>query len=103
MAASPVFEQTCVLLEQRSDLDRLAVRGTVRLALKSSGLDVASVDAEQMEVVLHRVLPAELRTRGVGDADVLCDTIATELSGMTFEVTHDRARTAARAIARFGD
>jgi len=102
MADSPVFERACTELEQRTSLDRLAARGTIRIALKSAGLDVAGVNAAQMGVVLRKLLPAELSTRGVEDAGALCETIANLLAGMSFEVAQDRAAQAAATIARFG-
>ena len=100
--SSPVFDRTCEELERLTTLDRLAARGTVRLGLKSAGLDVESVDAAQMSVVLRRVLPGELETRGVADAARVCDAIADTLAGMKIAVTPDRASRAAATVARFG-
>jgi len=102
MADSPVFDAACAELERRTDMDRLAARGTVRIGLKSAGLAVASVDPEQMTVVLRRLLPAELESRGIADAAGVCAAIAEALSGMTFDVKKDRAGEAARAMARLG-
>lgn len=102
MADSPVFDHVCEQLEQQTDLDRLAARGTVRISLKTSGLDVSSVDAEQMAVVLRRILPAELESRGVSDAEALCRGMADGLAGMSFDVAQDRASAAARTMARLG-
>ncbi|MGH0032935.1 MAG: hypothetical protein ACQGVC_24345 [Myxococcota bacterium] len=102
MANSPVFDHTCDELERRSDLDRLAARGTVRIALQHAGLDASSVDAEQMTAVLGRVLPRELTNRGVASPEGLCQQIAESLARTSFDVTKDRAGAAADAIARFG-
>lgn len=102
MSDSPVFDAVCDDLERRTSLDRLAVRGTVRLALKQAGLQVGTVDASQMAVVLRRVLPAELGARGVADAQRLCDEIASALAGRTFAVARDRAGAAGDTIGRFG-
>lgn len=102
MADSSVFEQTCTALERRSDLDRLAARGTIRIALKNAGLEASAVDLGQMQIVLRRVLPEELRSRGVEGSEKLCDEIAGELAGMTFEVVADRAGAAASTLARLG-
>src|SRR5262249_30057319 len=68
MADSATFDLACSELERRTSLNRLEVRGTVRIALKNAGLD-GSVTPAQMKVVLERVLPAELKARGVADAD----------------------------------
>jgi len=65
MADSPAFEYVCSELEARSSLDRLAARGTVRLALKAAGLDAHSVTPAQLGVVLDKILPAELEARGI--------------------------------------
>lgn len=76
MADSPAFDWVCSELERRTTLDRLEARGTVRLALKQAGLESRSVTAEQVQVVIQKVLPAELRSRGVeGDASV-CEALA---------------------------
>jgi len=102
MASSPVFDKTCEELEARTGLDRLAVRGTVRIGLKSAGLDVDSVDATQMGIVLKKVLPSELETRGVADAETVCTAITTALAGQHFDVATDRAGAAAATIGRLG-
>ena len=47
----------------------------MRLALKQSGLDARSVSGDQMAVVLTRVLPGELTTRGVDDPEFVCEGI----------------------------
>jgi len=103
MADSPVFALACEELERLTSLERLAARGTVRIALKKAGLDVASVDATQMTVVLRRVLPAELRSRGVEEAEQVCEALAAALAERRFEVAPDRASRAAETIERFGD
>ncbi len=102
MADSPVFEHACQELEARTAFDRLSARGTMRIALRSAGLDVASIDVPQMQVLLRKVLPAELASRGVAEGDAVCDQIASRLAGMTFEVAQDRAGSAAETLARFG-
>src|SRR5574342_367611 len=79
MADSAAFDFTCTELERRTSLNRLEVRGTVRIALKNAGLD-GSVTAAQMKVVLERVLPGELRTRGIADAESHCAAVAAGLS-----------------------
>lgn len=82
MADTPAFDWTCAELEQATDLDRLEARGTVRLALKSAGLDVANVLPSQMRVVIERVLPAELVARGVTDAEALCARLASGIDAL---------------------
>lgn len=82
MSESTVFESTCTQLEQSTSFDSLSARGTVRLALKSAGLDAREVTTAQMLVVVKRVLPAELKLRGVKDADDVCSAIAGRIAGM---------------------
>ncbi len=101
-ANSPVFEKTCEEVERRTDLDRLEVRGTVRIGLKAAGLDAASVDAAQMVVMLRKVLPKELEIRGVDQTTSLCEEVATAIEGGVFEATTDRAGAAAATMNRFG-
>ena len=80
MANSPAFDWLCEHLERATDLDRLEARGTVRIALKSAGLDTGSVTPEQMRVVIEKVLTAELVARGIEDADQKCTQFASGIS-----------------------
>jgi hypothetical protein len=73
MAVSEAFDFVCAQLEEHTSLDRLAARGTVRLALKNAGLEPNTVSADQMAVVVEKVLPEELSARGV-DGDI-CSTM----------------------------
>jgi hypothetical protein len=75
MADSPVFEFVCAEIEQRTSLARLEARGTVRLALKEAGLAASSVSVREMQVVLDRLLPAALASRGIEDGAALCGEI----------------------------
>jgi hypothetical protein len=65
MADSPAFVTLCEALEQGSPLDRLEARGTVRLALKQAGLEARSATVAQLQVLIEKVLPNELESRGV--------------------------------------
>jgi hypothetical protein len=85
VADSPVFDSICQELEQRTSLSRLEARGTVRLALKAAGLQVADVTREQMAVVLEKVLPAELGARRIDDPKETCAALAERLAGLHFE------------------
>jgi len=102
MANSPVFESTCELLEDRTSLDRLEARGTLRIALRTAGLDAAGVDLRQTTVVLERVLPQELAARGIDDPAEVCAGIAWSLGELSFGTVTDRAADAAATFARFG-
>jgi hypothetical protein len=79
---SSAFEAACSCLEKSGSLDRLAARGTVRLALKQAGLDPKAVTARELVVVARRLLPAELQARGVADSEALCTRIAKALESV---------------------
>ena len=72
MADSPAFDWTCEELERLSDFDRLEARGTIRIALKASGLESRGVTPDQMRVVIDKLLPVELSARGIDDCDSIC-------------------------------
>lgn len=82
MADAQAFDLVCEQLERTTDLDRLAARGTVRIALKQAGLEAGSVAPDQMRVVLEKVLPGELASRGIPDADAVCAAIQGGLSAL---------------------
>lgn len=82
MADSEAFDFVCNQIEARSSLDRLAARGTVRIALKQAGLDPRSVTPEQIAVVVERVLSAELASRGIAQGAALCSDIATRVRAL---------------------
>jgi hypothetical protein len=82
MGDSAVFDFVCDRIEQSAKMDRLAARGTVRLALKQAGLEARSVTPQQMSVVLERVLPGELGSRGVEGGEALCASIRSGLSSV---------------------
>ena len=80
MANSVVFDWICEQLEQRSSLDRLESRGTVRLVLKKAGLEVEGLLPEPAAVVLRKLMPKELEVRNVVDCEALCEGMADEVS-----------------------
>ena len=82
MADSQSFELACEVLERSSSLDRLEARGTIRLALKTAGLEARDVTVAQMGKVVEKLLPRELRTRGIENGDAVCEEIAAGLRGI---------------------
>ena len=64
---------------------RLAARGTIRLALKTSGLDPKTVSPEELAVVVEQLLPRELEQRGVTDRDTVCKRILGALARLPAE------------------
>ena len=90
MSDSAVFESTCTQLEQITAFDSLSARGTIRLALKTAGLDAREVTSAQMNVVLKRVLPAELKVRGVKNAEEVCSVIAGRIADVATSSSQPR-------------
>jgi hypothetical protein len=85
MADSTAFETAFDELERSESLDRLAARGTIRLALKTSGLDPKTVSPEELAVVVEQLLPRELEQRGVPDRDTVCKRILGALARLPAE------------------
>ena len=83
MADAEAFDYACAELEEATNLDRLAARGTVRIALKIAGLEARTVTPDQMGVVLDKVLPDELTSRGIDDAADLCAKIKRGLATLS--------------------
>lgn len=79
--ADGLFEFIAAKIEERTDLDKLEARGTLRIALKEAGLEPRSVTLEQMSVMLEKTMPKELVARGVDDADPLCSSLVKSLEG----------------------
>ena len=84
MATAAAFDFVCEELERATSLNTLEARGTVRLALKAAGIDAKSATADQLRVVVTRLLPAELRSRRCDDADRVCREIAQGLATRSF-------------------
>ncbi len=72
MASASVFDRVSEKLEEVTSFNRLEARGTLRIALKESGLDAKSLRPEQVRVVIERVLPQHLRDRGITDVEKVC-------------------------------
>jgi hypothetical protein len=79
--ACQFFDLAAERLEHHTALDRLEVRGTLRLALKAAGLEPGGVTSEQLRVRFERVLPGEFNTRGVGDAASVCSAVMDAVAG----------------------
>jgi hypothetical protein len=77
--AAELFDLAAELLESRSGLDRLESRGTLRLTLKSAGLDANSITPAQLRVVLEKLMPGELEKRGVDDAGATSKSVWEEI------------------------
>lgn len=89
MPDSALFDWVCGELERATAFSGIESRGTVRIALKKSGVTPASVTAAQMQVVVKRVLPDELRRRGCDDGQRVCDELCVRLRDQGFEASGD--------------
>ena len=90
MPSSAAFDHVSRELAERTDLASIEARGTLRIALKSAGLEAGTVTPEQMAVVLERIMPGELEKRGISEAQALCERIRgglTDLEDATIEAT----------------
>jgi hypothetical protein len=76
-----LFEFVAETLLEKTDLEQLEARGTLRLALKSSGLTAREVTPDQMDVIIKQVMPRELRVRGVDNPDGVCEALAQAVKG----------------------
>ena len=93
------FTVVCEELERGTALDRLQARGTVRLALKQAGLDPSAVSGREMSVVLEKILPAQLRLRGIASPESICRELGASLSTLPRE---EGGETPDRVFARLG-
>ena len=100
MASSIVFAWASEQLEASSRLDTLEARGTVRIALRSAGLDAKLVSSEQMKVLLERVLPGELESRGIENAASLCAGMASRLLDQGFDGSAPESETPESIFSR---
>jgi hypothetical protein len=80
-----LFELVAEGLQKHSDLENLEARGTIRLALKSSGLTAQEVTPEQMVVIIDQVLPRELQVRGVENPEGVCRELSQTAKGFKAE------------------
>jgi hypothetical protein len=75
-----LFDFAAERLEHRTAFNRLEARGTLRIALKVAGLDAGSVTADQLCVAFEKVMPAQLKKRGVKEAEEVCGAVIDDLA-----------------------
>jgi hypothetical protein len=78
--ATDLFDLTAEKLEGSTNMDRLAARGTLRIALKEAGLDARKLTTPQLKAVFEKLMPKELDARGVSDAVAKCAAIIDEIA-----------------------
>ncbi len=77
--AATLFDIAAERLEASTDLDRLAVRGTLRLALKKAGLEPQNLNLGQLHAVLEKLMPRELEARGVANPAAICSAVMNDV------------------------
>ena len=100
--ATTLFDIAAERLEETCDLDRLAVRGTLRLALKQAGLEARNVTSDQMGVIIEKVLPGELAARGVENEAALCASLATAIKSAQLDAVGAAADSPDEVFRRLG-
>jgi hypothetical protein len=73
--ATDLFDLAAEKLEANTNMDRLAARGTLRIALKEAGLDAHKLTLAQLRAVFEKLMPKELEARGVGEAATTCRSV----------------------------
>jgi hypothetical protein len=100
MSESNPFEFVCGEIERATSLTALETRGTVRIALKSAGIEARSATPAQLKVILEKLIPGELKKRGCDDADGVCKTVAMKLGAQKFDAAASESPEA--VFARLG-
>jgi len=74
-----LFDFAAQKLEQQTGISQLEARGTLRIVVKSAGLDPRSLTIDELRVVLGKLMPRELEKRGVQDSLNACAAVIREL------------------------
>ena len=78
--AMSLFDFTAEKLEQHTGFSQLEARGTLRIAVKSAGLDPRSLSIAELRVVFEKLMPGELEKRGVRDSLGACTAVMRDLA-----------------------
>jgi len=80
MAGSAAFEAVCSELAGFPNMDRWTARGTLQLALMDAGLEASNASAEQLMIVVDRLLPRQLQSHAGADVNAICTRLRDVLS-----------------------
>ena len=83
MEGADPFQFVCDQLGGQVKLDRLALRGAVRLALRAAGFEARRIAPREMAVVVSKLLPQELAACGVPEPVLLCERLAAQVSSLS--------------------
>ncbi len=78
--ATDLFDIAAENLEGATDMDRLAARGTLRIAVKEAGLDPHKLTVSQLRAVFEKLMPKALDAGGVSNATTACQTVMDEIA-----------------------
>jgi hypothetical protein len=97
-----LFDLAAELLESRSSLDRLEARGTLRIALKSAGLEPKSIVLAQLRVVFEKLMPVELEKLGVKEPAAASKSLWEEIERSASANSLNSAATLDETFRRLG-
>jgi hypothetical protein len=101
--ATSLFDIAAGELEAGSEMDRLEARGTLRLALKQAGLDVANLTVPQLQAVFEKLMPRELEARGVADATATCDAVMKDIANAASTADLEASNSPDEIFKRLGE
>jgi hypothetical protein len=82
-----LFDFAAQKLEQQTGFSQLEARGTLRIAVKSAGLEPKGLSIEELRVVFEKLMPGELEQRGVEDILSVCEAVMRELENAPISET----------------
>ena len=100
--STELFDCAAQKLEALTDLDRLEARGTLRIALKETGLDAKTLTLTQLEAVFDQVMPQQLELRAVEDAQAICTATIKEVRLAEISANNSAASSADEIFGRLG-
>jgi hypothetical protein len=74
-----LFDFAAQKLEQHTGFSQLEARGTLRIAVKSAGLETKTLTVAELGVVFEKLMPGELEQRGVEDTLSVCAAVMRDL------------------------
>jgi len=82
-----LFDLAAQKLEQHTGSSQLEARGTLRIAVKSAGLEPSSLTLDELRVVFEKLMPGELEQRGVSDTTGACAAVMHDLENAPIAAT----------------
>lgn len=82
-----LFDVAAQKLERHTGFSQLEARGTLRIAVKSAGLDPKSLTPDELGAVFEKLMPGELEQRGVIDTAGACAAVMRDLENAPIAAT----------------